>query len=172
MLGGVALFILILGLVTKTQKGEITILTPYLSNIHIGPVAPTPTPGLSNLKQITIGKTIIMAQFANTETARQRGLGGVVNMPSDQGMLFVFDSKQIQPSFWMKDMQMPLDFIWISNNKVSEITTNVPAPLPNTPDNQLRIYTPSERIDYVLEVNAGFSEKNLIKVGDSVNLNL
>jgi uncharacterized protein len=172
MFGGVILFLLILGLITKTQKGEKTVLSPYISSIHLGPVVATPNPGLNNLKPITVGKTAIMVQFADTEANRQRGLSGIMNMPADQGMLFVFANKQTMPSFWMKDMKIPLDFIWISNGRVAEIFPNVPAPADKTPDNQLKIYTPSEPIDYVLEVNAGFSEKNLIKVGDAVNLNL
>ena len=57
-----------------------------------------------------------------------------------------------------------MDIKWES----SEITSNVAAPAPNTPDSQLQIYQPDQNIDYVLEVNAGFAMKNLIKVGDSV----
>lgn len=167
---GVAIFIFIVGLFVQANQGKTNILSPYLHPIQIGA---TPQPlSLSNLKEITVGTTGVMVQIANNDATRSKGLGGVTQMPPAQGMLFVFDSKQITPSFWMKDMQIPLDFIWISKNKVAEITANVPAPLPNTPDNQLKVYTPSEPIDYVLEVNSGFASKNNIKVGDSVILNL
>jgi uncharacterized membrane protein (UPF0127 family) len=70
----------------------------------------------------------------------------------------------------MKDMLIPLDFIWVANGKIVKIDKNVPAPAPNTPDGNLKTYSPGTPIDYVLEVNAGFSDKNNIKVGDSVNL--
>ena len=174
MLGGVALFIVIVGLITKTNRGETTILSPYLHINQMGVNTPAPT-SLPNLKKIIIGNTTIMVSLANTPQTRQKGLSGVTNMPTNEGMLFVFDSKNLTPEmarFWMKDMKIPLDFIWISNGKVVEITPNVPAPASNTPDSQLKIYQPNENIDYVLEVNAGFAGKNNIKIGDPVDLTM
>ena len=85
-------------------------------------------------------------------------------------MLFIFDQKY-QPSFWMFDMNFPLDIIWISDDVIVDIDRNVPIPKPNTLDYQLPLYTPEKPINYVLEVNAGFCEKNSIEVGDSVEFN-
>ena len=85
-------------------------------------------------------------------------------------MLFVFDNKQITPVFWMKDMQIPLDIIWIGSGKIVKIDENVPAPVAGTPDTKLTNYSSGSPIDYVLEVNSGFSGKNKIKAGDSVDL--
>ena len=168
MLGGVVLFIIIVGLITKTNRGETTILSPYLHSIN---TKPTPIPaGLSNLKEIMIGKTSFMVNIANTSATRQKGLGGVVAMPDNEGMLFIFDSKKLSPQmarFWMKDMLIPLDFIWITDDRVVEITPNVAAPAPNASDRDLQIYEPHEVIDYVLEINAGVAAKNNIKVGDN-----
>lgn len=174
MLGAVIVFLLVAGLVTKTNNGETTIFTPYIHFPSFGVNKPTPTPvsETSDLKKMTIGKNSIDIVVANTDTLRSKGLGGVTLLPENQGMLFVFTSKNIVPSFWMKDMLIPLDFIWIKNNKVSEITINVPAPQNGTPDNQLQIYKPTNPIDYVLEVNAGFVGRHNILVGDNVNLNL
>ncbi len=125
----------------------------------------------TNQKSLTIGNTTVIVTVANTNETRQKGLSGITNLQNNQGMLFIFDTKNIpveNAKFWMKDMKIPLDFIWIKDNKISEITPNVPAPIPNTPDNALQIYAPSTSIDYVLEVNAGFTMKNNIKVGDTV----
>lgn len=161
-----------LTLFTKNPQGQSALkgILPQVNNSS----SPTPT-SVPNLKEITIGSTTIMVNVANTEATRSKGLGGVMSMPEEQGMLFVFDKKNLSPTearFWMKGMQIPLDFIWIFNNKVSEITPNVPAPAANTPDKDLKIYSPDASIDYVLEVNAGFAVKNNIKVGDNVTLNL
>ena len=60
--------------------------------------------------------------------------------------------------------------IWIADGKIVAINKNIPKPAPNTPDNQLKTYSPGQFIDRVLEVNAGFADKNKIKVGDSVDL--
>ncbi len=91
-------------------------------------------------------------------------------MADDYGMLFIFDSKKVSPSFWMKDTLIPLDIIWIRDNRVEKIDKDVPTPAPDTPDNKLPKYTSGRPVDYVLEVNAGFNQKNGIKVGDPLTL--
>ena len=65
-------------------------------------------------------------------------------------------------------MLIPLDIIWIGNGKIVKIDENVPAPVAGTSDSKLLNYSPGSPIDYVLEVNAGFSDKNNFKVGDLV----
>ena len=84
-------------------------------------------------------------------------------------MLFVFETKNVTPSFWMKDMQIPLDLIWIKDGKIVKIDKNAPVEK-DVPDNKLKIYSAGSPIDYVLEVNAGYSEKNIIGEGSSVEV--
>jgi len=76
-------------------------------------------------------------------------------------MLFIFP-KPGRPNFWMKDMNFPLDFIWISGGQVVQLSTNIPATQPPV------TLTPDQPIDQVLEVNAGFIDKYGIKVGNEV----
>jgi len=156
MLGGLILVLLVLTYISKPGKG-----------VQLNLKSATPLP---NLTKLTIGNTVVMVTVANTEATREKGLGGVTSLSDAQGMLFVFDSHQITPTFWMKGMLIPLDFIWISNNKVAQIDTNVAAPAPNTSDTNIQRVVPTVPIDEILEVNAGFVMKNLIKVGDSVSL--
>jgi len=134
------------------------------------PIAPTPQSTALPEKTITVGSKTIQAQIANTEDERIKGLSGIKALDINKGMLFVFETKGVTPLFWMKDMLIPLDFIWIGNGKIVRIDKNIPAPAPNTPDGGLKAYSAGAPIDYVLEVNAGFSDFNKIKVGDSVNL--
>ena len=68
----------------------------------------------------------------------------------------------------MKERLFPLDFIWIKDGEIVQIDENIPAPAPGTPDNELNFISPKESVNYVLEVNAGFVEKNGIEVGDEV----
>ncbi len=133
------------------------------------PPTPIPTP---SVKQIKIGNTSINATIADTESARTRGLTGIDNLPADEGMLFVFESKDVTPSFWMKGMKFPLDFIWIKGGQVSQIDANIPYPSTDTMDSAIKVYIPTSPVDYVLEVNSGFSATNNIKVGDTVYLSL
>jgi hypothetical protein len=118
-------------------------------------------------KEVKIGNTAITAEVADTETKRVKGLSGKTFIPENQGMLFIFDQKPVFPSIWMKDMLFPIDIIWITDSKIAKIDSNVPAPAKETPDDRLRLYYPNKPIDYVLEVNGGFTQKNNLKVGDS-----
>jgi uncharacterized membrane protein (UPF0127 family) len=66
----------------------------------------------------------------------------------------------------MKGMKFDLDLIWIKNNRVIGITSNVPHP--KNENDELPLYPPPSEIDMVLEVASGFSEKNNIAVGDTI----
>ena len=120
--------------------------------------------------KVTIDDKEILVDVAKTAEEKARGLSGRLKLNENEGMLFIFDQKS-QPPFWMFDMNFPLDIIWISDDVIVDIDKNVPIPKPNTPDYQLPLYTPEKPINYVLEVNAGFCEKNSIEVGDSVEFN-
>ena len=129
------------------------------------------TQRLQNKKEISVGSTKIQAEIASTESQRQKGLGGRRTLGENSGMLFVFDAKKdVFPSFWMKDMFISIDIIWINDGKVTKIDKNIEPPSAGTSDSQLKLYRPDSPIDYVLEVAAGFSDKNNIKTGDSVDL--
>ena len=115
------------------------------------------------IAQVHINDTVIDVEIAKTLAEQQLGLGGRESLDQNKGMLFIYADKRI-PGFWMKGMQFSLDMIWIEDDKVVDILSNVPVatttPLPH--------YWPKQPINYVLEVNAGFSEKNNIKIGDMV----
>ncbi len=121
-------------------------------------------------RQIKINNTTISVEIANTESKRQKGLSNRVKLNPNHGMLFIFPQKDIYPRFWMKDMFFPIDIIWINDGIITQIHKNVPAPEPNTPENELMFYLPDDPIDLVLEVPAGFSDQNNIMPGDPVDL--
>lgn len=110
----------------------------------------------------------IEVEVARTSFDREQGLSGRQSLAADSGMLFVFEQPG-RHGFWMKETYIPLDFIWIRDGKITEITPNVPTQL-NVPLSQLKSYLPAEPVDWMLEVNAGFAAKHGIKVGDSVSL--
>ncbi|MCX6796303.1 MAG: DUF192 domain-containing protein, partial [Candidatus Falkowbacteria bacterium] len=92
-----------------------------------------------------------------------RGLSYQKTLGENGGMLFIFPDYQVR-SFWMKDMNFPLDIIWIKDDKIVKISANL-APEGNQPKN---IYSSDEPVNYVLEVNAGFCGKNKIKIGEQI----
>ena len=151
---GVILFIVLVGLLAGKSKTSLTVI-------------PTASPSLLEQETINIGGKEILVEVVSTNENRKKGLSNRESLEENQGMLFNFERKAI-PSFWMKDMLIPLDIFWIADEKVTQIDKNVPAPEKKTQDKDLKLYTPSGPIDFVLEVNAGFADKNNIKVGDSV----
>ena len=143
---------------------------PPASSLPPSTTSPTPTTTPGPLKSISVNGKKIYVEIASTPEAREKGLSGRSFLASDSGMLFTFGTTSISPIFWMKDMLIPLDFIWIKDGKVLKIDKNIQPPAPNTPDNQLPEYAPGTPIDYVLEVNAGFCDQNGISVGSPVDL--
>lgn len=93
-------------------------------------------------------------EIAVTPEERSRGLSNRASLPSDAGMLFVYDTPG-KPSFWMKDTLVPLDMIWIDSDKRVEGITAGVQPEPGVADGALRHYSPETPVLYVLELNAG-----------------
>ena len=120
-------------------------------------------------KEIVVGDSKILVEVADREDKRKKGLGGRESLGENEGMLFVFPESTSGVVFWMKDMKFAIDIIWIAGDKIIKIDKNV-QPEPGVADEKLKLYNPETDIDYVLEVNAGFSDKNKIKVGDTALL--
>ena len=126
------------------------------------PVEGTP---LSYEAVLCVNEARINVLVADTPQERAAGLSGYPGLPEDAGMLFVFPEPR-QPSFWMKGMEFPLDLVWIRDGIVVQIDTSVPPP--NTPDDQLPRYHPTEPITHVLELTAGSAARYGITIGDRI----
>ena len=115
---------------------------------------------------VRIGKTTFKVELATSTMAQARGLSGRQSLADGTGMLFPFSRPGIQ-SFWMKDMNFPIDMIWIGGNKVLGFAENA-EPQPGTPMWGLKLYHSPDGVDTVLEVPDGTVEKDGIKVRDAV----
>jgi len=149
-----------------------------LSTVYQSPSI-TITPSLSPAQTISSGSKFNSIKIANNELSVETvstpdeiklGLSGRNEIGSD-GMLFVIDPPH-QISFWMKDMLIPLDIVWISNGKIIKIEKNILPPISGTPDNQLTDYPSPNPVDYVLELKAGDTEFWGIKIGDNISVPL
>lgn len=118
---------------------------------------------------LQVGTTSVKVEIAETADKRTKGLGGRESLASDSGMLFIFP-KADNYKFWMKGLSFPLDFVWIRDGMVVDLTLDVPQPAKDQPDSALPIIESTQLVDQVLEVNAGFVSKNNIRVGDGVKL--
>ncbi len=102
---------------------------------------------------------------ARTNEEKAKGLMHRESMPTDHGMLFVFD-KDAPRAFWMKNTLIPLDMIFIDEEwKVVEIRADV-QPCKEDP---CPTY-PSKPAKYVLEINGGLAGKTGIQVGSKMSL--
>lgn len=105
-------------------------------------------------------------EVVNSYASQLLGLSNREEIGSD-GMLFVFhrpDKHQI----WMKDMKFDLDLIWLLENRVVDLSLAVPKPEPGQEPDALPIYQPTQRVDMLLEVVAGFVDRYQIEVGDEL----
>lgn len=122
--------------------------------------------GLPVKSLVTLGTHELVVEMAQTPTQWEKGLSGRNTLQGIDGMLFIFPHYHI-PLFWMKDTHIPLDIIWIKDNQIVELTENVQPNDSTTPPT----YSPSQTIDTVLEVPAGWSKANNIQIGDILTIN-
>jgi uncharacterized protein len=95
-------------------------------------------------------------------------LSGRPSLAPGTGMLFIFERENLY-NFWMKDMRFALDMVWVSADcVVADVIQNVPPPEPGQAVADLPTYSPSEPVQYVLEINAGEAESADIRHGDQV----
>jgi len=115
-------------------------------------------------RTIKIGSQSIKTEVAQTAREREKGLSGRACITDDQGMVFTFE-KPGHYSFWMKDMNFPIDIIWIGADRlVVGIEKDV---LPSTyPDSFINKDKPAQ---YVLELKSGRADGLGLNLGTKVN---
>ena len=118
-----------------------------------------------SFKKAYVGDNLVWVIIAQTPEERKQGLSGIKKLAKDKGMLFILADKQ-KPVFWMKNMNFALDVVWIANNKVVDLTENIPTSLAGIPDSKIVRFQPKTAVDIVLELNAGWIEEKNVKIGD------
>jgi len=151
----------------KREYVSISVLVIVIVCVYI-------SPGLYEyLKQQTpstvcINGICFVVEVATTPESRARGLMFRESMDNDRGMLFIYDQEGIY-QFWMKNTLIPLDMIWISEDK--NIVNIKKRAQPCQPGYCPTINPGAEAL-YVLEINAGFSDRFGFEVGDDVEINI
>ena len=113
---------------------------------------------------VEIGNKQYKCKVAKNEEDRRKGLMGIEHLPSDEGMLFVWEDEGNR-EMWMKDTKIPLDQIAINDD--DEVTFVYTA----TPGDETLVPFPDAK--YILEVNAnsGIVEGDDFDIDDSDDLN-
>ncbi len=109
--------------------------------------------------------SVIDIEIADTDQKTMQGLMYRSSMPQNAGMLFLMPREDIQ-GFWMRNTYIPLDMIFVNSNKqIVTIHANT------TPMNESSYISTAPAL-YVVEVNAGYCNKNNIKEGDKIDFTI
>jgi len=118
--------------------------------------------------QVCFKKHCFEVEIAREATEQKQGLMFKEELKTDHGMLFIFPETK-KHSFWMKNTLIPLDIIWLNENReVVFINKNTP-PCASDP---CESFKPNQKARYVLELNAGIADLINLSIGDKLEFNL
>jgi len=104
-------------------------------------------------------------EIAATGQQKITGLMKHFELDTDSGMLFVYEKPQVI-DIWMKDMNFPIDIIWLDKKKkVVGTKENVQ---PCVPGQDCSSYGAGKSSKYVLEINAGLIEEYGLSLDDII----
>lgn len=120
------------------------------------PATPVPLP-----RAVLPDGIAIDLELAVTAGEMSSGLMFRPSLPDRRGMLFLFEQPR-QPSFWMKNMLIPLDLVFLDGtgavvDVIADVQPCAADPCPN--------YPPSSPCQAVLEINAGGAAAHGIEIG-------
>jgi uncharacterized membrane protein (UPF0127 family) len=121
--------------------------------------APAQEPQPQRLPRVELhaGMHNISAEVAQSPDQRQIGLMYRQSMPTNDGMLFVFEDAQVH-CFWMKNTLLPLSIAFLADDgKI----VNIEDMAPNTEAS----HCPKQKVRYALEMNQGWFAKRGFKGG-------
>jgi uncharacterized membrane protein (UPF0127 family) len=99
--------------------------------------------------------------LALSREQQRRGLMRVRSLPPSTGMLFVYTTEDYH-SMWMKNTFIPLDILFArSDGSVATIAKN-------TEPQSLKSISSTEPVMFVLELNAGITERLAIEPGSQL----
>jgi len=111
-----------------------------------------PQPKLPTVK-LWIGPHEVVAEIARTRDQIETGMMWRTNLAEMEGMIFVFPKVESR-SFWMKNCPLPMSCAYIGADGTILETH------PMKPFDESSIESKSDRIQFVLEMNAGWFERN------------
>jgi len=156
---------------TSTQANTSTAVPTPTKSLTAGTAGlPTigPTTNLNLGGVVRVGDLDFPVELALKSEDRIKGLSGRASLTDQTGMLFVFEKAE-RLRFWMREMEISLDIVWISAGcRVVDVSENVPFPHPGTPLNDLPRYSPESPAKYVLEINGGEAAALGVGIGDTV----
>lgn len=116
--------------------------------------------------EVELGGQTVGLEVAETPDEQAMGLMFRDSLADDRGMLFPVDPPR-PASFWMKNVAIPLDMLFIAEGEVVAIESNVPPCL----EEPCPTYGPEGvPVNAVIEVRGGLVEELGVEVGDVVEV--
>jgi uncharacterized membrane protein (UPF0127 family) len=110
----------------------------------------------------------VSSEIAVSPKARLLGLMFRDELSANSGMLFVFPYSDAW-RFWMKNTKIPLDIVWLDEDKRVVFIVNDAQPcLAET----CRDFAPEENARYVLELAAGVAKEWNLRIGDRLTFEI
>lgn len=110
---------------------------------------------------LKVGMHNIRAQLALTPMQRQIGLMHRREMPTQEGMLFVFDEPSPQ-CFWMRNTLIPLSIAFLADDGT---VVNIADMKPQSDDS----HCSTKPVRFALEMNQGWFAKRGVKPGTRIS---
>jgi uncharacterized membrane protein (UPF0127 family) len=115
---------------------------------------------------VPVGSYRFDLDIADTPELQHKGLGGRSSLTDDHGMIFPYSEAGVQ-CFWMKDMRISIDIIWVtSDKKVGHIEKSI------APETYPKTYCPEVDAQYVIELSSGMANKADLQIGDTLAIDL
>lgn len=103
-------------------------------------------------------------EVADSAAEHEQGLSGRKEVPAGSGLLFIFDRPDLY-GFWMKDMLISIDIIWLADDgTILEIEEGV------SPDTYPTPFYPPHPVKFVLETRVGEAKAQGWNVGTRIPL--
>ena len=175
LLGGLMVMLMVASTGCSAPPASTTTLNPSNSEV-VDAVPASPNASMATRSQLgqqlpvtavaTLGGQEIFLEVAATPQQQSLGLMYRDALPDDRGMLFpVSPARPV--SFWMKNVPVPLDMVFIYQGTIRAISASVP---PCTAD-PCPTYGPgSQPIDKVIELRAGRAAELGLAVGDPIEV--
>ena len=112
-----------------------------------------------------INGEMIELEVAQTPEQQAKGLMYRLSLEKNRGMLFPF-APPLMARFWMKNVSIPLDMIFLKDGIVKAVLLNVP-PCDADP---CPVYGPNTMVNQVIELAGGRAKELGVKEGDKIKI--
>ena len=120
------------------------------------------------LAEVCIKGECFKAELAISVKEKRHGLMNREKLGKREGMLFVYEEEK-EYSFWMKNVKIPLDIIWIDKDK--KIVFMKKNAEPCSEERNCPSIKPDKKAKYIFEVRGGTASELNLSIEDSVEIN-